>query len=81
MESKIQAKIKRQLELNGWKVLKIIQLSENGYPDLLCLKNGNAMFIECKDVGKKPNKLQLHRIEQLKELGFKAFWTDGEIQI
>lgn len=77
MESKIQNIIKRKLESNGFKVLKIIQLSENGYPDLMALKNGEVIFIEVKDTGKKPTKLQLHRIEQLQKIGFKAFWIDN----
>ena len=78
MESKVQAAIKKKLEKKGYKVLKIIQLSENGYPDLLCLKNGKAVFIEVKQKGKKPEKLQSYRIAQLQTMGFKAFFFDSD---
>lgn len=76
-ESKIQSKIKLLFKKSGYKVLKIIQLSENGFPDLLCMKNGKSIWIEVKDKGEKPSKLQLYRLKQLKENGFDAYWTDS----
>lgn len=78
LESKIQSKIKKNLESDGWKVIKIIQLSENGYPDLMAMKNGEIVFIEVKREGCKPSPLQLLRIEQLKKNGFKSLWTDDK---
>lgn len=75
MESKIQNAIKRKLQKDGWLVLKIIQLSENGYPDLLCLKDGLQVWIEVKQKGKIPRPLQFFRMEQLNCMGIKAFWT------
>ena len=77
LESKVQNQIKKYLELNGWKVLKIIQLSENGYPDIMALKNGTAIFIEVKRPGAKPRPLQVHRIDQLNKMGFMAFYADS----
>lgn len=76
-EQKVQTQIKKYLEKLGYKVIKLIQLSENGYPDLMALKNGKSIFIEVKAKGKKPRELQLHRIEQLNNIGFKAFWADS----
>lgn len=76
MESKIQNKIKKRLESNGWLVLKIIQLNEAGFPDIIAMKSGKAIFIEVKDTGKEPGMLQLHRIQLLRNNGFTAFWTD-----
>jgi hypothetical protein len=38
-ESKLQSKIIKLLESDGWLVVKTIQLSKNGYPDLFCFKN------------------------------------------
>lgn len=75
-EQQVQTKIKRLLEGAGWKVLKIIQLSENGYPDIMALKDGRAVFIEVKSEGKKPRALQEYRIKELDSYGFKAFYTD-----
>ena len=78
MESKIQAKIKIKLKKAGWKVIKTIQLSENGHTDLFCFRNGQTVFIEVKDKGGKLKPLQEYRIKEMTELGFVAFWTDNE---
>jgi Holliday junction resolvase len=80
--SKFQTKTKKELEKNGFKVLKLIRLSENGYPDLLCLKDGKASFIEIKEANDTLKPLQRHRIDELRELGFEAkCLQDGKGQI
>lgn len=49
-----------------------------GWPDLLILlPGGQSMFMELKRPGAVPTPLQLHRLESLRELGFKAIWTDN----
>ena len=78
LESKVQKAISKKLQDHGWLVLKIIQLSANGYPDLMCLKNGEAVFIEVKQAGLKPRELQEFRIEQLNKHGFKSFYVDNK---
>jgi Holliday junction resolvase len=77
MESKLQSKIKNYLKLQGWRVIKTIQLSENGHPDLLCFKKGVTIVIEVKDKGKKPRPLQEFRINEWLQDGFKAFYADS----
>ena len=77
LESKRQAKIIAKLKTEGWFVIKLITTSCNGIPDLLCLKNGNAMFIEVKQPDGKLSELQNVRIGQLLALGFDVkIWTD-----
>ena len=77
LESKRQTKIKKKLELEGWFVIKLITTSCNGIPDLLCLKNGNAMFIEVKQPDGTLSELQNVRIGQLLALGFDVkVWTE-----
>jgi Holliday junction resolvase len=71
-ESIIQTQIKKYLETNGWMVIKLIQTSCNGIPDLMALKNGRTVFVEVKQPGKKPNDLQQYRIEKLHKAGFAA---------
>jgi len=66
LEKDIQAKIKKQLERSGWLVIKLIQTSLNGIPDLLCIRDGESVFIEVKRPGGKVSPLQTYRIEQLK---------------
>ena len=77
LESKRQTKIIKRLKTEGWYVIKLIKTSVSGIPDLLCLKNGNAMFIEVKQPDGKLSELQNVRIGQLLALGFDVkVWTD-----
>lgn len=69
-ESIVQQRIKNYLEINGWTVIKLIQTSMNGIPDLVCLKGGHTFFVEVKQPGKKPSDLQAYRIDKLKKAGF-----------
>lgn len=73
MASKFQSKIIKQYETNGWTVLNVIKLSDNGYPDLLCMKAGEVdTWIECKEGNDTLKPLQKFRIEQLRKLGKQA---------
>jgi Holliday junction resolvase len=72
-EALIQSQIKKYLESNGWLVIKHIQTTMNGIPDLMALKSGRTVFIEVKQPGKKPTDLQQYRIEKLHKNGFEAF--------
>jgi hypothetical protein len=73
MSSKFQTKIIKQYEANGWTVLNIIKLSDNGFPDLLCMKeNETDTWIECKEGSDTLKPLQKFRIEQLRKLGKQA---------
>lgn len=73
MASNFQNKVKKEYEKKGYKVIKLIRLSENGYPDLMCLKDGKAVFIEVKEKNDRLKELQKYRIDELRELGFEAF--------
>ena len=70
LESKRQAKIIAKLTQEGWLCVKLIKTSVNGIPDLLCLKNGESMFIEVKQPEGKLSELQKIRIQQLRDKGF-----------
>ena len=77
LESKIQNKIIKKLEKDGYLVLKIIKLNKNGYPDLLALKQNETMFIEVKQPSGKLSELQKVRIAELKEKGIIVkVWQD-----
>ena len=76
-EQVLQSKIKKHLVKNGWLVIKTIQLSENGFPDLFCFRDGVTVFIEVKAKGKTPTELQLYRLDELRKHGFTALWTDN----
>lgn len=77
LEKQVQQAIKRRLEKHGWFVAKM-ELSQSGFPDLMCLKNGEAVFIEVKQKGKKARPLQQYRLDQLTGFGFKAFCADSK---
>lgn len=76
-ENIIQKSVQTKYEKDGWLVVKIIQTTLNGWPDLQCHKNGQTIFIECKAPGKKPQPLQLYRHQQLRELGFTVLVIDS----
>lgn len=71
--SKFQSKIIKEYQEKGYKVLNIIRLSENGFPDLMAMKNGKTIWIECKEAEDSLKPLQKYRIDQLRLDGFEAF--------
>lgn len=71
--SNFQMKIKNHYKKLGYNVLKIIKLSDNGYPDLMCLKDGITIFIEVKEEKDTLKPLQRMRIKDLTKNGFVAF--------
>lgn len=73
LEQSIQTSIREKLIASGWMVIKLMHTSANGIPDLLCLKDGEAVFIEVKQTKGRVSKLQEHRINQLGKYGFDAF--------
>lgn len=76
-EQKLQTKIINYLKSDGWLVVKTIQLSINGMPDIFAFKNGRTIFIEVKSPNGKRSELQKYRIEQLTLQGFTAFFCDN----
>lgn len=45
------------------------QFSLAGLPDVLCLKDGRAYWIEFKRPGEEPTRIQEHRLRELIALG------------
>lgn len=73
MASKFQSKIIKQYKDNGYLVVKIIRFSDNGWPDLQCIKDGVSTWIECKEANDTLKDLQKYRIDQLNNFGCIAF--------
>lgn len=74
MASNFQTKTINKYQSNGWTVLKIIRLSDSGYPDVLCMKeNEKDIWIECKEGKDTLKELQKFRIDELNNLGKIAF--------
>lgn len=73
LENKIQSKIIKRYEADGYFVLKLIKTNKNGIPDLLLFKDGECFFIEVKrpNVGKL-SEIQKYRISELEKFGIKT---------
>lgn len=72
-ESELQTKIIKHYEAKGYLVIKIIQSSKNGIPDLLLIKEGvHPFFIEVKTERGRLSELQKYRIKQLEKYGCKT---------
>lgn len=70
-----QKEIIERYEAEGYDVVKTIRLNKSGYPDVIAMKNGVAIWIECKEANDTLKPLQRHRIRQLRNNGFQAFAT------
>lgn len=71
LESKIQAKLIKSLEAQGYYVIKLSVTNKPGIPDILAIPPGsNVEFYEVKQPGKKPRPLQEYRIKEINENGF-----------
>ncbi len=76
LESARQTQIKKKLQEDGWIVIKLIKTSLTGICDLMCLKNGKAMFVEVKQPKGVISPIQDHVIKTLRENGFDVkVWT------
>jgi Holliday junction resolvase len=73
MASSFQTKIINKLKAKGWTVVSVIRLSQNGYPDILALKQGKTLWIECKEINDTLKPLQKMRIDELRKNGFRAY--------
>ena len=72
-EQQIQSKRIKQLEAEGYYVIKLVKTNKNGIPDLIALPpNCNVLFSEIKAPRGRVSKLQEYRLKELKEHGFKT---------
>ena len=73
MSSKFQTKTIKKYEKDGYIVVNLIKTNKNGITDLMCLKDGATIFIECKEATDTLKPLQRYRINELIKQGFEAF--------
>jgi len=72
-EQQIQAKRIKQLEADGYYVIKLIKTNKNGIPDLVAIHpNGDVLFSEVKKPKGVVSKLQEYRLKELQEYGFRT---------
>lgn len=69
-EQQIQSKRIKQLEAEGYYVIKLMKTNKNGIPDIVAIPHGSdVLFCEVKTPTGKLSKLQEFRIEELKKHG------------
>ena len=81
-EKYVEQSLIKAVRQSGGLAMKLISPGFNGVPDrLLLFMGGKVAFCEVKAPGQKPRPLQVHRMEQLRKLGFKVFVVDDVEQI
>lgn len=77
-ESKIEKRLKKEIEKIGGKALKFISPGVTGMPDrIVLLPLGKIIFIELKAPGEKPSPIQEYRAKQYRKLGFDVRCIDS----
>jgi|TARA_R110000787_G_scaffold136361_1_gene248882 Holliday junction resolvase len=72
-EQQIQAKRIKQLESEGYYVIKLVKTNKNGIPDLIAIPpNCKVLFSEIKKPNGIVSELQKYRIKELKSYGLKT---------
>lgn len=70
-EQQIQTKRIKQLESEGYYVIKLIKTNKNGIPDIIAIPpNSDVLFSEVKTKTGKLSKLQEYRLKELEGHGF-----------
>ena len=72
-EQQIQSKLIKELEQQGYYVIKLVKTNKNGIPDLIAIpKDSDVEFFEVKRYDGKVSPLQEFRIKELNNHGVKA---------
>lgn len=72
-EQQIQSKRIKELEEEGYYVIKLIKTNKNGIPDLIAIpKDSDVLFSEIKKPKGKVSALQKYRIKELEAYGIRT---------
>ena len=72
-EQQIQSKRIKQLESEGYYVIKLIKTNKNGIPDIIAIPpNSSVIFSEVKTPKGRLSKLQEYRLKELDSYGFRT---------
>jgi len=72
-EQQIQAKKIKELEAEGYYVIKLINTNKNGIPDIIPIApNADVLFVEVKKQDGRVSKLQEFRLKELNNHGLKT---------
>jgi Holliday junction resolvase-like predicted endonuclease len=80
-EQQIQSKKIKELEAEGYYVIKLVTTNKNGIPDLIAIpKDSDVLFVEVKKPDGKLSKLQEYRLKELKAHGVKTEIYKGDAE-
>jgi Holliday junction resolvase len=72
-EQQLQSKRIKELEADGYYVIKLVKTNKNGIPDLIAIPRGSdVIFIEVKSGSGKVSKLQEFRHDELNKHGVRV---------
>ena len=77
LESEIEKKVKAYAKSKGWLPFKFSSPNHRGVPDGIFIRSGCVFFIEFKQLGKKPTKLQRLTIDKITSQNIKVFICDS----
>ena len=81
-EKAIEAYLVRKVKDLGGVCLKYSNPGVVGYPDrVVLLPGGFVVWVELKSKGRKPNRVQQLRIDQLRAMGHNVAVVDGKDQV
>ncbi len=81
-EKVIEQKLVKAVKAIGGMCLKFVSPGTNAVPDRIILVSlGKIAFVEVKAPGEKPRPLQVLRIKQIRNLGFKVYILDDVSKI
>ncbi len=76
-ERDIEQALKSRIVALGGVCWKLVCPGTTGVPDRICRMGGRIVFVEVKAPGQRPRPFQLHRIKQLRTLGFTVMVIDS----
>lgn len=76
-ESKIEKEVTKYAKVLGWLSYKFVSPNQKGIPDRLYLRDSVLIFVEFKQEGKEPTKLQAKCIKSIRNQGFNVIIIDN----
>lgn len=78
-ESELERKVVEYCRRQGLLTYKFVSPNNRGVPDriVVCAPRGGILFLELKQPGAKPTKLQLHEMNRLRSGGCNVQWADN----
>lgn len=76
-ESQLERRVTQWCKSRNLLTYKFVSPNNRGVPDRLVIAKGRVLFLELKQPGKKPTKLQEHEMARLRAAGCWVYWVDN----